>query len=62
MLLRSLIVILLLLNGLAWALNAGYLKDYITLPNHQDSVQPYQVLNQYEPERIIFVPKVASSP
>jgi hypothetical protein len=62
MLLRSLIIILLILNGLAWALNAGYLKDYIVLPDYQDSIQPYRLLDQYEPERIIFVPKVASSP
>jgi hypothetical protein len=60
--LRSLIVILLILNGLAWALNAGYLKNYIVLPEYQDSVQPYRLLDQYDPDRIIFVPKFASSP
>lgn len=59
--LRALIVLLLLVNGLVWLWGEGYLQDYWPLPDHQDSSQPYRKLDQYEPERLILLPNLPAS-
>jgi hypothetical protein len=60
--LRALIILLLLVNGLIWLWGEGYLQNYWPFPDHQDQSQPYRKLDQYEPERLILMPDAPASP
>ena len=60
--LRAVMVLLLLANGLIWLWGEGYLENYWPFPDHQEPSQPDRKRDQYEPERLILLPDAAASP